>query len=425
MRKGYVMSESLEELKSLEPQFVGLVSDSSVGLLGYVVVDSTIDGHSCGGLRLDGGVTVEELKGLARSMTLKYGFSGMAQGGAKAGISADPDLPADQKRDLLVRFGEIIGPLLRSRFYISGTDMNTTVGDVEAMLRAAAMKVAGPRRDKGKKSGFFTALGVMVAAEAAAPATGFSLAGSTVAVEGFGAVGSAFAWLMAKKKGAKVVAVSTTHGAIHNANGLDVEILLRLREKFGNGAVTAYENADRINNNDLLDLKVDILSPCARHHCIDLSNVARIQARLVCPGANIPVTHEADKVLFSRGIVSVPPFAANCGGVLGNKVEMLGVDDDFIEAFIRRKNAGRILALIAESRKIGEAPIFLAERYAMSRFRKMQEATARGGIGGEIYRVGLKAFNAGLLPEPILRPFAPVYLEKAMASDPEVRGDQS
>jgi glutamate dehydrogenase (NAD(P)+) len=419
------MSESLEELKSLEPQFVGMVSDRSIGLLGYVVVDTTIDGHSCGGLRFDSGVTVEELKGLARSMTLKYGFSGMAQGGAKAGISADPDMPEEKKRDLLVRFGEIIGPLLRSRFYISGTDMNTKVGDIDTMMRAAAMKVPSPRKSKGKKSGFFTALGVMVAAEAAAPVTGFNLAGSTVAIEGFGAVGSALGWLMTRKKGAKVVAVSTSRGAIHNANGLDMEVLLRLREKFGNACVTAYENAERIRNEDLLELNVDCLSPCARHHCIDLENVARIQARLVCPGANIPVTHEADKVLFSRGIVSVPPFSANCGGVLGNKVEMLGVDDEFIEAFIRRKNAGRILALIAESRKIGEAPIFLAERYAMSRFRTMQETAARGGIGGEIYRVGLKAFNAGLLPEPVLRPFAPFYLEKAMASDPEVRGEQS
>jgi glutamate dehydrogenase (NAD(P)+) len=419
------MSESLEELKSLEPQFVGVASDRSIGLLGYVVVDSTIDGHACGGLRFDSGVTVEELKGLAWSMTLKYGFSGMAQGGAKAGISADPDLPEERRRELLVRFGEIIGPLLRSRFYISGTDMNTTVADIDTMMRAAAMKVPAPRRDKGKKSGLFTALGVMVAAEAAAPATGFTLAGSTVAIEGFGAVGSAFGWLMAKKKGAKVVAVSTSRGAIYNANGLDVEVLLRLREEFGNASVTAYEHADRIRNEELLELKVDLLSPCARHHCIDLNNVTRIQARLVCPGANIPVTHEADKVLFSRGIVSVPPFAANCGGVLGNKVEMLGVDDEFIEAFIRRKNAGRILALIAESRKIGEAPIFLAERYAMSRFRAMQETAVRGGIGGEIYRVGLKAFNAGLLPERVLRPLAPIYLEKAMATDPEVRGEQT
>ena len=122
------------ELTNLDPQFIGIVEDRSIGLLGYVVVDTTVNGHSCGGLRVLPGVTVEELKGLARAMTLKFGFSGMSQGGAKAGIVADQEISLEEKRKLLKRFTEIISPLLRSKYYITGPDMNTTIDDIDNVL---------------------------------------------------------------------------------------------------------------------------------------------------------------------------------------------------------------------------------------------------------------------------------------------------
>ncbi len=144
-------------LVSRQPEFVCTVRDGSLGLIGYVVIDALIAGHACGGLRMSETVNVSELKNLARSMTLKYGFNQMAQGGAKAGIVADRDMPVDEKRRLLYRFGELIAPLLQTGCYNSGPDMNVTATDIEHMLSGAKMRVPAPRKGKGKKSGLYTA----------------------------------------------------------------------------------------------------------------------------------------------------------------------------------------------------------------------------------------------------------------------------
>ena len=183
------------------PQFVAEVTDSSQELRGYVIVDSSINGHACGGLRLAADVSGDHMASLARGMTLKYGFSGMSQGGAKAGIVGDPDMPLERKRALLKRFGELIAPLLKTGYYISGPDMSVSHDDIDVLLAAAGLKVPRGRRKKGKKSGLFTALAVMVAIEAAAAEKKLDLSKARIAIEGFGSVGSALAWLMAHKCG--------------------------------------------------------------------------------------------------------------------------------------------------------------------------------------------------------------------------------
>ena len=397
-----------------DPEFVCTVRDESIGLTGYLVVDASLAGHACGGLRLSEGVSIEELGSLARSMTLKYGFSYMKQGGAKAGIVADPDLPLEKRRRLLYRFGELLGPVLRQGYYYSGPDMNTTEEDIEHMLQGAGVHLPHPRRGKGKKSGLYTALAVMVAAEAAASAMETSLQGKTIAIEGFGAVGSPLAMLMAKKKGVKVLAVSTTKGAVYNPAGLDVERLLKLRQSHGNSLVTVYEDADRIDNEELLTLDVDIISPCARQWAITEANADRIKASLVCPGANNPVTPEAERMLFRRKIVSVPHFTANCGGVLGNKLEVVGVNEEYIESFIRKRNFDRIRSLIVRARDGSEPMTFIAEREAKRVFDKMREEARHATLPSLTHRVGLRVFNAGLIPDFMIRPLAPRYLERTM-----------
>lgn len=235
-----VIKDIIDEFAQYTPQFVATIEDRSIGLLGYVIVDTTVDGRSCGGLRLFDDVSVDQLKALAHGMTLKYGFTGMAMGGAKAGIVADAETPADQKNRLICRFGEMISPLLRSQYYISGPDMSISHSDIHTMMASAGMSVPRPRRDKGHKSGFFTALGVMVAMEAAAESMGKNLSGVSIAIEGFGSVGSSLAWLMATKKRARVVAVSTIHGAVFDPNGLDVDLLLRFKKEAGNRVVSVY-----------------------------------------------------------------------------------------------------------------------------------------------------------------------------------------
>lgn len=111
--------------------------------VGFLAVDSTVAGRACGGLRLAPGVDEAEVRVLARSMTLTYGFLGLPQGGAKAGVRGDPEAPEEERRALLRAFGRAIAPLLRARLYTPGPDMGTTNEDIRQMLAAAG---ARPRR---------------------------------------------------------------------------------------------------------------------------------------------------------------------------------------------------------------------------------------------------------------------------------------
>lgn len=417
-----IRDDIAEDLRSLSPQSVTAVRDDSIGLRGYLVIDASVAGRACGGLRVTDDMTLEQISALAHGMTLKYGFSGMAQGGAKAGICESPDVSRERKWELLRRFGEIIAPLLRERAYISGPDMGTTNEDIAQMLAAAGTEIPKPRRHRGHKSGLYTAMGVMIGVEACSEARRIPLAGRTAAIEGFGSVGSALADLLVRRHGMSVVAVSTTKAALYNPAGLDVERLLLLRERFGNDCVTVYERAERISHEELKLLDVDLFSPCAGQFSVTTDNAHEVKARLLVPGANNPVTTQADRILNERGILSVPYFAANCGGVLGNKAEVLGISEDAIEAFLRRKNRARLVQLIEEARMRGMAMMPVAEAYALRRFGRVREIAAKRHSNRSLRSIALRTFNAGLIPEVVVKPLAPAYLRRFLLNDPPVAG---
>jgi glutamate dehydrogenase (NAD(P)+) len=415
-----IRNDIAEDLHSLAPQSILTVRDDSIGLVGYVVIDASVAGGACGGLRMTKDITVEQISALAHGMTLKYGFSGIAQGGAKAGIREDSDAPSGRKWELLRRFGEIVAPLLLTRAYMSGPDMGTTNRDIGVMLEAAGSKIPKPRRKRGLKSGRYTAMGVMMGVEACSEAHRMPLGGRTVAIEGFGSVGSALADLLVHRHGMRVIAVSTTRAAIYNPSGLDVDKLLRLREQFGNDCVAAYKRAEQIPHGALKLLDVDVFSPCAEQFSITTENAGAIRARFIVPGANNPVTSQAENILRERGILLISYFAANCGGVLGNKAEVLGISEGAIEAFLRRKNRGRIVELIAEARSRGVTLTRIAEAYALRRFKRVQETAAKRNPRLGLRSLALHSFNAGLIPEAIVKPLAPAYLIRFMLNDPPV-----
>ena len=385
-----------------------------------MVIDSSVDGHACGGLRYFADVRLEKIRALARGMTLKYGFSGMAQGGAKAGIVADASEPLGIKHRRLRRFGELIAPLLRSRYYISGPDMGTTDEDTKVMLEAAGMSIPRRRQRKGKKSGFFTALGVMVSIEACVEYLGKDLSKCSIAIQGFGSVGSALAHLLKARYGSKVVAISTVEGALFDPKGLDVDRLLTLFATSGSKLIDLYPGGQRIPPEGLALMDVDILSPCAYQYAVNLDNATQISAPILCPGANNPVTRSAEKILFERGILSVPYFVANCGGVLGNMIEMLDLSDGDIETVLRRKNKQRVLQLLRTSHSQGRTMTDIAEEYALQRFRTMRQNGRKKGLAKYARMIAVRAFNAGLLPNAILRPFRRAYLKKALLTDPPI-----
>jgi glutamate dehydrogenase/leucine dehydrogenase len=374
-------------------------------LLGYVAIDSTIAGHCCGGLRMLPDVTETEMAGLARAMTLKYGFLSLPQGGAKAGVRGDPEAPPEVRRERLLAFGREIAPLLRSRRYVPHPDMGTNNTDIRSLLEAVGVKVKH-RELRVKASGYYTALTVMAGVKQGARHLGLDLSRASVAIEGFGKVGSALGGLLDAAQ-VRVIAVSTSRGALYNPHGLDMK---RLCAETGSDFVERYRDADHLDRAALLELPVDILCPCARHDSIHAGNAARIAAKLISPGANNPITTEAERMLEARSVLCLPDLVTNSGGVLGGTMEFAMQPRDVIERFVDQHIGARIARLLGQS----ESPRALAERDARARFAAMQQAAEHPTLKGRLMEVGLECHRRGWAPGGLIRKLSLPYFEQRM-----------
>src|SRR4030042_270168 len=154
-------------------------------VLGYVAIDSTVGGRSCGGLRMLPDIDKVEIRALARSMTLKYGFLGLPQGGAKAGVFGNPEAPRTERLNRLVEFGHAIKPLLQTKTFLYTSDMGTDSDDIRYMLNAVGIRV-GRRELQNNSSGYYTAQSVLAGRLQTARHIGLDLSQCTAAIEGFG-----------------------------------------------------------------------------------------------------------------------------------------------------------------------------------------------------------------------------------------------
>jgi glutamate dehydrogenase (NAD(P)+) len=380
--------------------------------LGFVVIDSTVAGRSCGGLRMLPDVDEAELRLLARDMTFKYGFLGLPQGGAKAGVRGDPEAPPAERWERLARFGEAIAPLLHSHAYVPGTDMGTNLADIRHMLNTVGVPLQ-KRELRVTRSGYYTALTVFAGAKQAAQQVGLDLSACRVAIEGFGHVGGSLAGLMAGAQ-ARVVAISTSQGALYNERGLDVPRLQQMAAERGSRMVEAYAEAERLDRAGLLELPVDVLCPCARHNSVNSENVTRVNTRILCPGANSPVTPEAERLLFERGVVCLPDFVTNSGGVLGGTMEFASLSEAQIAAFIEQHVGPRIRRLLEEAARQGVLVREVAEPLALRRLAEVQRRAARVTLRGRVFGFGLGLYRRGWLPGAPLAPLARRYFEKTL-----------
>lgn len=333
------------EVDAIGPEVVLSVADPDSGMKGVLVVDSTALGPAGGGIRMLPDITVSEVAQLARAMTYKYGILGLPRGGCKAGIWAKPGMSAALRLKYTKTFGRLIGPFLQSRTATVGPDMGLGVEDVAIIYAAAG--AAYPRSGLYAQTvdGFpfefhITGHGVYYAARVAFEVAGLSFAGAKVAIEGFGHVGVGVANYCVKN-GAKLVAVSTIEGAVYQPNGIDFERLLALREKHGDRCVLAYADGEHVPNAELYYLDVDLPVPGARAHIIHSGNVDGVRAKIISSGSNIPITDDAEKRLFARGVLSVPDFIANSGGVISSWIDYLG--GNVAQAFQANENLiGRV-----------------------------------------------------------------------------------
>lgn len=378
-------------------------------LFGVLAIHSLFGGSARGGIRISPDVSAAELRELAEDMTLKFGFLGLPQGGAKAGIRADADAPEEVRFDCLKAFGRALLPLLKAKVFLPGADMGTTTPMIRRMLVELGVRV--PARElKGTRSGYFTAMTAMASVRHAAPFVGLELDGSTAAVEGFGKVGAPLARMLAAS-GVKVVAVSTSCGALYNASGIDIDHACRAAEAQGSPFVLDYPGAERISRGQLFEVPAAIVCPCARPDAISPSAAGAISAKLVAPGANHPYVAETERLLHARGVLCVPDFISNCGGVLGETLAFAGWRDPEIEEYTDRRLGAAVNGLIRESQKRGVAPSDLATPLSMKRFAENAAAAERGGLTAAARGAALRLFREGLLPAAPVRIFSRRYFE--------------
>jgi len=213
--------------------------------------------------------------------------------------------------------------------------MGTSYEDMEVIRGAAGLpgeadSLAARRLHGLSMEELVTGYGVMVSARRAGEMVGRSLEGASIALEGLGKVGAG-CLRQARQEEARVVAVSTLAGTRYDAQGLDVERLLALREEVGDESVVRYPHGQLLPKEALYSLRADILIPGARSHCITAEVARTVQASLIVPAANAPLTAEADAILYERGVTVVPDFVANAGGVVLAVVDAFGGGEE--EAF--------------------------------------------------------------------------------------------
>jgi glutamate dehydrogenase (NAD(P)+) len=300
------------------------MDDGSIEVFtGYRVIHNTARGPGKGGIRLDLGVSPDEVRALAAWMTWKCAVVDLPFGGAKGGVLCDPFSMSQREIERVIRrYTSGIIHTLGPDADVPAPDVNTNermmawIMDTYSMHvgHTATSVVTGKPVTLGGSLGRreATGRGVMLAAKDALAHMGMRVGETTVAVQGFGKVGSVAARLLAKE-GCKVVAIGDRTGAVHDPRGLDIDHAIEwVRQRT---TLEGYPNGERITNDELLTLGVDLLVPAALENVITSRNAARVNAKVICEGANGPTTAAADAILEERGIFVVPDILANAGGV--------------------------------------------------------------------------------------------------------------
>ncbi len=311
--------------RELTVNFPVKMDDGSVRVFtGYRVQHNDARGPVKGGLRYHPAVDLDEVRALAMWMTWKCAIVNLPYGGAKGGVAVDPrQLSLHELENLTRRYTSEIGIIIGPEFDVPAPDMGTDARVMAWMMDTYSMNqghsvpgvVTGKPVSVGGTVGRVeaTGRGILYIAQETARYLGLQLEGMTVAIQGFGNVGSAAARLLAQA-GAKIVAVSDASAGIYRGSGLDIEEVLRHRTS--DGRLVGYTGADHITNGELLELPVTLLVPAALESQITDRNATAVRARVIIEGANGPTTTDADRILNANGVFVVPDVLANAGGVV-------------------------------------------------------------------------------------------------------------
>lgn len=300
------------------------MDDGSIEVFtGFRVQHNTARGPAKGGIRYSPNVTLDEVRALAMWMTWKCALVGLPFGGAKGGVICDPlNMSQTELENLTRRYTFEISIIIGPESDVPAPDMYTNaqtmawIMDTYSMQRGYCVPaiVTGKPLDIGGSLGRekATGRGCMLMARELYRRLGKSLNGATVAVQGFGNVGSNAAMLL-QDEGCKILAISDVAGGIYNSHGLDA--YKAADHVARTGSVKDFPDSEPISQEELLELDCDILIPAAVENVITKQNAKKIRAKAIIEGANGPTTPEASTILFERGIIEVPDILANAGGV--------------------------------------------------------------------------------------------------------------
>lgn len=361
-----MMKDIFDYADDLGPSKIIHVYEPSAGLKAVLVVDNVAKGPAIGGVRMAPDVTTEECFRLARAMTFKNAAADLPHGGGKIVLYGDPRMPKPEKEKLI---RALAASLRSAEEYIFAPDMGT---DEECMawVRDEIGRVVGLPRELGgiplDEIGA-TGWGIRHAAEVALKDYDFGLEGARVVIQGFGAVGKHSARFLTEE-GAVLVGAGDSQGAIHNPKGIDVGALIELKN--AGKSVSAYPDGKSLPPDEVIDIECDLWIPAARPDVIHEDNVHRLNTKLVVEAANIPITLGAEKYLYERGVIYVPDFIANAGGVICAAMEYRGASQAAVFAGIEEKLRRNTEAVLETAKTEGILPREAAVKLATERVRK-------------------------------------------------------
>lgn len=292
---------------------------------GYRVQHDSSRGPSKGGIRYHPDVNLGEVAALAMWMTWKCALADLPYGGAKGGVAIDPKkMSRSELQRLTRRYAAEIFPLIGPDKDVPAPDVGTDAQVMAWIMDTYSQQVgfAVPGVVTGKPLSIGGSLGreeatgrgvVYVTIEALRQLK-LDIRNTTVAIQGFGNVGSHTARIM-QEYGARVIAVSDVNGGIHNSNGLDISELLK-RYKTEGQSLRDTRLGEWLSNDELLQLDCTVLVPAALSEQITERNAKKLRCRILAEGANGPTTLEADRILQDQGVFIIPDILANSGGVI-------------------------------------------------------------------------------------------------------------
>ena len=370
---------------STSPLMTIEIEDKDIGLEGYICIHSMGKYGASGGMRCIEDVSKKEVQLLAWAMTHKYSYFNIEQGGAKAGLKIPYDCD-QKKRELLIKaVARHIEPLIKKGVWSCWTDMNFYYNDLKLIFDTLGLQLSAKSEDG---SSFRTAVSAYSALEAVKEY--FSIAKPKLVIEGFGSV-SKYLLKILHDLNYEIVGLSNHHAAVCNSQGLDINRVIQLREQFGNKWIYQKGEWDNIDRSQLFGLKCDIFIPCARVHSITQEVARQIDAKIMVPIANVPFTPDGFDCLKEKGVICLPDYVVNGGGVCGSlmpggSIDNLKATDRYVEVL---KN--NITRMIQKSVNNGVSPLEIADIEANKNYINITKSTYdRDSLS---YRVRKKIFG--------------------------------